>query len=58
MHFPFNALAQGKHDYQIAVIKTIGNDGVPYMTVCATEEAVYITKEQAMKFFGLVDPTE
>jgi hypothetical protein len=26
------------------------------MTICATEEAVYITREQAKAFFGLVEP--
>jgi len=26
------------------------------MTICAPERATYITKEQAMDFFGLVDP--
>ena len=52
-HTEFSAMAQGKQDYTVPVIRikdeTIGD----LMTICATEEAVYITKEQAMKFFNL-----
>ena len=54
----FTALAQGRTNYEIEVIAITPSIGdTPLMTVCATEEAIYITKEQAMKFFGLVDPS-
>lgn len=55
MHEQFDAMAQGRCDYTIQVIATSTPKFGTMMTICATEEAVYITKEQAMKFFGLVD---
>jgi hypothetical protein len=45
----FLANAQGEGDYQVEVVKV--NDK---MTICAEECAIYITKEQAAKFFGFV----
>lgn len=51
----FKAMAQGTTDYVIDVIHTNSEKYGDLMTICATEEAIYITKEQAMAFFGLVD---
>ena len=56
MYEEFQAMAQGKCDYTLPVIKTETTKFGPMMTIMATEEAIYITKEQAMEFFGLVDP--
>lgn len=50
-YLPFFAMAQGKTDYAVEAINING-----MLTLCATEEAVYVTKQQAMAFFGLVDP--
>jgi hypothetical protein len=55
MYEDFEAMAQGACDYRVAVIETSTEEFGSMMTICATEEAVYITKEQAMKFFGLVE---
>lgn len=54
-HQPFMAMAQGKFDYSVEVIHQDIAPYGPLMVVCATEEAVYITKQQAMDFFCLVD---
>ena len=56
-HGNFMALAQGKCDYVLEVRHTKPERYGDMMTICATEEAVYITKQQAMAFFGLVEPT-
>jgi hypothetical protein len=55
MHEEFTAIAQGRSDYIVEVIGTKAVDSDVVMTILATEEAIYITKEQAMKFFGLVE---
>jgi hypothetical protein len=52
----FRALAQGKCDYVVEVILTKTERFGEMMTVCATEEAVYVSKAQVMAFFGLVEP--
>lgn len=52
----FNALAQGKTDYVVEVIHQAVPGYGNLMTICASEEAVYITREQAMEFFGLAEP--
>lgn len=58
MYSPFTALAQGKACYTIEVIPARPDvEGDVLMAVCTREEDIYITKEQAMKFFGLVEPT-
>lgn len=57
MHAEFDALAQGKCDYTLKVIP-IANNGETLMTILATEEAVYISKAQAMAFFGLIEPAQ
>lgn len=53
-HQPFTAMAQGHTDYNVDVIAIDSRNYGMLMTICATEEAVYITKEQAMAFFDLV----
>lgn len=50
-YLPFFAMAQGKTDYTVEALNING-----MLTLCATEEAVYVTKQQAMAFFGLIDP--
>ena len=52
----FKAMAQGRCDYVVAVIHTNADKFGDMMTICATDEAVYITREQAVAFFGLIDP--
>ena len=49
-HQEFFANAQGIVDYTVPVF-AVNND----MVIATEEGAVYITKEQAMKFFNLVD---
>jgi len=49
----FKAMAQGRTDYIVDVFVTNTRYG-KFMTVGATEEAIYISKEQAMAFFNLV----
>lgn len=51
----FRALAQGRCDYVVNVISNHTQVG-HFMTICATEEAIYISREQAKAFFGLVEP--
>ena len=41
----FTALAQGQTDYTVQVIHTNPEPYGDLMTICATEEAVYITRE-------------
>ena len=58
MHKPFLAQTQGIVDYSTDVIPVDPYcDGNVLMTICAIEGAIYITKQQAMNFFGLIDPT-
>lgn len=58
MYKPFLAQTQGVTDYSTDVIPLAprGDENV-IMTICAIEGAIYITKQQAMDFFGLTDPT-
>ncbi len=56
-HQTFFAMAQGKVDYSLQAIHTHTEEYGDMLTICATEEAVYITKAQAMEFFGLIEPT-
>lgn len=51
----FKALAQGKCDYVVDVIHTNTERYGHMMTICASDEAVYVTKAQAMAFFGLIE---
>lgn len=46
----FLANAQGAGDFQVEVVN-VNNK----MTICAEEGAIYITKEQAAKFFGFTE---
>lgn len=57
LHQPFRAMAQGEVDYTVEVVAIANRKETP-MTICAQEGAIYITKAQAMAFFGLVDPVE
>lgn len=63
LHQPFTALAQGKTDFVVDVEPIVLAEPSPFvpfeplMCVMASEEAIYITKQQAMDFFGLVEPT-
>lgn len=51
----FYAMAQGVADYNLPVIRIPHEKYGDMLTIMATEEAIYITKEQAMKFWGLVE---
>lgn len=53
----FQAMAQGKVDYTLPVFP-IGKENDEFgtmMVIGADEGAIYITREQAMKFFGLYE---
>ena len=60
MHEKFIAIAQGRCNYTVEVIpvKPLSPHIDPVMAILATTEAIYITKEQAMKFFGIVEKQE
>jgi hypothetical protein len=46
--------AQGRCDFKLPVFSVNHKDG-KLMTIAAEECAIYITKEQAMAFYGLVE---
>ncbi len=48
----FKAMAHSRGDYTVDVIKTESKFFGNMMTILATEEAIYITKDQASEFFG------
>lgn len=48
----FKAMAQGKTDYSVDVMPVKSTEYGTLMCVCSDEAAIYITKEQAAKFFG------
>jgi len=51
---PFIAFAQGQTDYTVDVIRAHTEDG-DMMAICTPDGAIYISKSQAMAFFGLTD---
>jgi hypothetical protein len=53
LHGEFPAMAQGRTDYTLPAFPTTNNEFGTMLTIAATEEAVYVTKAQAMAFFGL-----
>jgi hypothetical protein len=54
-HEAFKAMAQDSVDYSVDVISIKNMVDETMMCVCSEEAAIYVTKEQAMKFFGLVE---
>lgn len=48
----FTAMAQGKVDYSVDVIPVECAEYGTLMCICSEGAAIYITKEQAAKFFG------
>ena len=48
----FTAMAQGEADYSVDVIPVECAEYGILMCICSEEAAIYITKEQAAKFFG------
>lgn len=56
MHQPFQAMAQGEHDYSVDVFPIAHPTYGTLMVIGAQEGAIYITREQAKEFFGLVEP--
>jgi len=48
-------MAQGKVDYELEVIRVYTKQSGDMMTIVTEEGAIYVTKEQAMKFWGLVE---
>lgn len=48
----FQAMAQGATDYTVAVEELYIPNRGPVMAIFATEEVIYITREQARKFFN------
>lgn len=51
----FQAMAQGKSDYSVDVMPIGSKEYGTMMCVCSEEAAIYITREQAAKFFGFTD---
>lgn len=47
-------MAQGQTDYLLPTLRQEHPDHGEMMVICASEEAIYITKAQAMEFFNLV----
>lgn len=52
---PFDVLAQGRQDYALPGFAIETREQGTMLVVGATEEAVYLSKEQAKTFFGLID---
>ena len=48
-------MAQGKHDYELPAIRINSEKHGDMMVIMSEEGAIYVTKEQAMKFWGLVE---
>lgn len=54
MYAHFEAETKGDRiDYETSVINANGS-----MVICAPDAPIYITKAQAMAFFGLTDPSQ
>jgi hypothetical protein len=51
----FDAMAQGKVDYTVPVDCIQSDTHGPMMAIMAQEGVIYITREQAMAFFGLAE---
>jgi hypothetical protein len=54
-HEDFDVMAQGNSDFTMKAFPVCGKDGM-MLVIDTSEGAAYITKEQAMIFFGLIDP--
>lgn len=52
---PFKAMAQGRVDFEVDAIYVNTNDYGPLMALAGTEECIYVTREQAKRFFGFKD---
>lgn len=48
-------MAQGRFDYELPAIRINSEKHGDMLTIMAEEGAIYVTKEQAMKFWGLVE---
>ena len=55
MQTEFFAMAQGVHDYSVPVIRTNTDEFGDMLTLMTEYAAFYVTKEQAMTFFNLVE---
>lgn len=51
----FKAMAQGQVDYETDVMCLNTSDYGKLMCICTEDAAVYITREQAKKFFAFKD---
>ena len=55
----FLVMCQGEHDYSTLAFRIDGNPEYGTMLcIGAQEGAIYVTREQAKAFFGLVEPNE
>lgn len=52
-HGEFWLMAQGVGDYVVPAFPIDAPDHGIMLTIAATEEAIYVTRAQAMAFFGL-----
>ena len=53
----FLVQAQGRCDFMVDVIPITTDQGRS-MVICAKEGAIYVSREQAKAFFGLIEPIE
>lgn len=56
MHQKFQAMAQGRTDYVVDAFPVHTEKFGTMLCLAGTEEAIYVTREQAKTFFGLVEP--
>ena len=49
----FWLMAQGEHDYVVHAVPVHNKEHGTMLVACTVEGAIYLTKEQAMKFFDL-----
>lgn len=56
MHQKFQAMAQGRTDYVVDAFPIHNDEFGTMLTLAGTEEAIYVNREQAKTFFGLVEP--
>lgn len=54
----FLVMVQGKYDYTLEAFCIYSKEYGRMMVIGSEEGAIYVTREQAKAFFGLVEPNE
>jgi len=52
MHQPFRVMAQGQNDHTLEAFQISSKEFGVMLTIATPDAAVYVTREQAAKFFG------